>query len=405
VTAAPLDGIRVLDFSRVLAGPHCGRMLADLGADVIKVEPPAGDLTRYAYPRAGSMALYFVQQNTGKRNLSLDLDQPAAADLLLRLCEHTDVVLENFRPGVMDRMGIGYDAMAARNPRLVYASITGYGQDGPWRDRRAYAVVVQAEMGFVDTAVTYRPSGDPTQDAVSHADTYAGLECLAAILAALLQRERTGEGQHIDVAMAETLLCVNDFAHVDVSGIPLGDHVPSLAPPFSPVLATGDGRRVLIAGDPAGTGTFELYCAAMERPDLLDDERFAALPARRRHRDELLAIVGEWVATFPAPEPLEACLARQRIAMGIVRSTAEAATSEWAQARGALVDVDDRRGGTVAIPNSPWRFSGAASGVRGKPAWRGEHNREILRDVLGLGDDELIDLEARGVLSSRVPTA
>ena len=144
----PLDGVRVLDLSRVLSGPHCARVLVDLGADVIKVEPPDGDLTRYSWPRFHSIASYFTQQNCGKRNVSLDLKQPRAVDLLRTMARGSDVVLENFRPGVMDRMGLGYDVLSADNPRLVYASITGYGQTGPWKDRRAYAPVVGAESGL-----------------------------------------------------------------------------------------------------------------------------------------------------------------------------------------------------------------------------------------------------------------
>src|SRR2546421_8724833 len=139
--ARPLDGVRVLDFSRVLAGPHCGRMLADLGAEVIKVEPPEGDMTRYAEPRVNSLSIGFIQQNCGKSNVSLDLSKPEARQLLLRLVGHVDVVLENFRPGVMARLGLGYDTLSEVNPRLVYASITGYGQEGAWTDRRAYAPV------------------------------------------------------------------------------------------------------------------------------------------------------------------------------------------------------------------------------------------------------------------------
>ncbi len=189
----PLEGLRVLDFSRVLAGPHCGRALADLGADVVKVEPPAGDLTRFATPRRASMSFYFAQQNAGKRNLSLDLTRPEATALLLRLVERADVLLENFRPGVMERLGLGYEAAAAANPRLVYASISGYGQDGPWAQRRAYAVVIHAEMGMTRRSIDHR-GGPPANEPFSHADVYAGLECLAGILAALFQRERDGPG-------------------------------------------------------------------------------------------------------------------------------------------------------------------------------------------------------------------
>jgi len=209
---APLSGIRVLDLTRVLAGPHCGRMLSDLGAEVVKIEPPDGDLTRFSAPRAGSLATYFVQQNAGKRCMSIDLSTVEGADLLIRLAEKSDVLLENYRAGVMDRLGLGYDVLASRNPRLVYASISGYGADGPWVQRRAYASVIGAESGLTRMQGDSR-GGDFANDPWSHADTYTALETSSAILAALLRRERTGRGDRIDVSMAETMLYVNEHFH------------------------------------------------------------------------------------------------------------------------------------------------------------------------------------------------
>ncbi|MCU1360261.1 MAG: putative CoA-transferase, partial [Ilumatobacteraceae bacterium] len=210
----PLEGVRVLDLTRVLSGPHCTRMMCDLGADVIKVEPPGGDMTRFASPRINGLSSYFVQQNTGKRNLSLDLTSPEAVELLLSLAEHCDVLIENFRPGVMDRMGLGHDVVSRRNPRIVYASISGYGQTGPWVHRRAYAPVVGAESGFTKAQGDARRHTDGTtthaNDPHSNADVYTGMECAASILAALYQRERTGRGDRIDVSMAQTMLYVNE---------------------------------------------------------------------------------------------------------------------------------------------------------------------------------------------------
>jgi len=193
--AGPLDGVRVLDLSRVLAGPHAGRMLVDLGADVIKVEPPEGDLTRFSWPRINSMATYFAQQNCGKRNISLDLRHPEAVAIVRSLAGLCDVVLENFRPGVMTRMGLDPDELLAAHPRLVIASISGYGQDGPWRGRRAYAPVVQAEAGITWSQAMAR--GKAANDVFSHGDVYTALECLSALLAALYQRERTGVGDDL----------------------------------------------------------------------------------------------------------------------------------------------------------------------------------------------------------------
>lgn len=399
----PLDGIRVLDFSRVLAGPHCSRMLVDLGAEVIKVEPPEGDLTRFALPRVGSLSTYFAQQNCGKVNISLDLRRPEAVSVLRRLAREVDVVLENFRPGVMARMGLGYETLAADNPRIVYASISGFGQEGPWADRRAYAGVVQAECGLT-AAEAHAHGTAPRNAAWSHGDLYTSLEALAGILAALYDRERTGQGQRVEVSMAETLLSVNEHLHWELhraAGGELGDGVPSFAPGEHPVVETADGRQVLIAGHPAARGTFERYCRAMGRTDLLADPRLADVAGRRAHLEVLLEAVREYAAAHDV-RAVDADFAAEGLAVGVVRDAPEVAGTEWAEARGAIVAVDAGDGTTVRIPRSPWRFSARETGVRGTPAYRGEHNRDVL-GRLGIGDDELDRLEADGVLSARRP--
>jgi len=388
----PLAGIRVLDFSRVYSGPFCGRALSDLGADVVKIEPPDGDLSRFLGVRSGSMSLYHAQQNAGKRNISLDLNRPESRDLLLQLAATADVVLENFRPGVMARFGLGYDEVAAVNPRLVYASLTGWGQDGPWRDRRAYAVIVHAEAGL--TAGVIERGGDPRNDGYSHADVYAGLECTIAILAALQQRSRTGRGQHVDVAMASSLLHVNEHVSGELHGAARG--------PGPHLYRTRDGRWSTTSADVWAPGVFELFCKAMDRADLLTDERFADERTRSRNRDALVAIVEAWVGTFETAADLEAALDEVRLPVGVVRSVSELAATDWAVEREAITVVSDRSGGTIHIPSSPWRFSDADAGVRREPAWRGEHNREVLLEA-GFTDVEIDRLEADGVLSQRPP--
>jgi CoA:oxalate CoA-transferase len=403
----PLDGITVLDFSRVLAGPHCGRMLADLGADVVKVEPPEGDMTRFAYPRRASIATYYTQQNVGKRNLSLDLKQPEAVQLLQQLAERADVVLENFRPGVMDRLGLGPAELRARNERLVYCSITGYGYTGPWTHRRAYAPVVGAEAGFTWIQGSNR-HGQYANDPLSHGDVYTALEAVAAILAALFQRERTGKGQWVELSMVETLLCVNEHVHWELRDDPstTGDEdVPSFLPGEYPVLPMKDGRWVVVAGHFASNGLFERYCRAMERPDLITDPRLQTVGDRRRHYDLIYDALCAWSSTFDDVDALEQAFAAQGLAMGVLRTVREIGESDWARERGAIVEVTDRAGGVVRVPNSPWHFSDADTGVRGEPAYRGEHNREVLQQLLGLDDATIDELEAKGVLSSRLPGA
>ncbi len=283
----PLTGIRVLDFTRVLSGPHATRMLCDLGADVIKVEPPNGDLTRFATPKVDSLATYFVQQNAGKRNVSIDLATAAGAALAAELAERCDVVVENYRPGVMDRLGLDHVTLRARQPRLVYASITGYGSSGPWTKRRAYAPVVGAEAGITKAQGDARGSAY-TNDPFSHADVYTALEAAVAILAALYRREQTGEGCWIDVSMAQTMLYVNEHLHDQLFD---GDVDPGWIRSFAPgdhlVVATANGEHVAISGHPAERGTFELFVAAFGLDELATSERFASVPARMENFAEL----------------------------------------------------------------------------------------------------------------------
>ena len=400
----PLEGVRVLDFTRVLAGPHATRMLCDLGAEVIKVEPPVGDLTRFGQPRLNSLATYFIQQNVGKLNVSLDLDDDRGVDIARRLADVSDVVIENFRPGVMARLGLGYDTLSARNTRLIYASISGYGATGPWVDRRAYAPVVNAEAGLTKHQGDVR-GGQYANDPFSHGDVYTGMETAAAILAALLQRERTGRGQHIDVSMAETLLYVNEHAHDQLwQGEVPSDWIRSFQPADYPVLTTQDGSVVVVSGHPASKTNFAWFCAAMGRNDLANDPRFVDVSTRLAHLAEFLALLQEWAAGVPNAEEIERIFAQHNLATGRLRSVGELAETPWARERGAIAEVSDRRDGTVRIPQSPWKFSDADVRIRGVPKYRGEDNRDVLRELLGLDDATITELERDGVASSHLPT-
>jgi len=407
----PLHGVRVLDLSRVLSGPHCTRMLCDLGAEVIKVEPPDGDMTRFANPRVNSLSSYFVQQNTGKRNISIDMDKPEARELLLRLADHCDVLLENFRPGVAERLGIGYAAVSARNPGIVYASISGYGQTGPWVGRRAYAPVVGAETGLT------RAQGDArgpvehdgrthyANDPHSHGDVYTSLEAAAGILAALYARSQTGRGDWIDISMAQTLLYVNEHTHDHLwDGEVRSDWIRSFRPGDYPVLTVANGETIVISGHPAERGTFERFIASIGRLDLADDPRFVDVPTRLANYGALLDALQAWAATVPDPESAEAAFAAHGLATGALRSVREVCDTPWAAEREVTVAVSDRGGGTIRIPNAPWRFTHHEAAVRGEPRYRGEDNRNVLRELLGLDEAALDELTAAGVLVSRVPS-
>jgi crotonobetainyl-CoA:carnitine CoA-transferase CaiB-like acyl-CoA transferase len=400
----PLDGIRVLDFTRVLAGPHATRMLCDLGADVIKIEPPEGDLTRFGQPRLNSLATYFIQQNVGKLNVSLNLADARGVDIARKLVAISDVVIENFRPGVMQRLGLGYDTLAAQNERLIYASISGYGATGPWVDRRAYAPVVNAEVGLTKHQGDVR-GGEYANDPFSHADVYTGMEAAAGILAALVQRGRTGRGQYLDISMAETLLYVNEHAHDQLwEGEVPADWIRSFQPADYPVLTTRDGSIVVVSGHPASKTNFGWFCAAMERNDLLNDERFVDVPARLAHLADFHAILRAWATTIGDAETIETIFAEHNLATGRLRSVADVARTDWAKQRGVITEVSDRRGGTIRIPQSPWKFSDADVRIRGIPKYRGEDNTAVLRDLLGVDDATITQLAHDGVTSSHQPS-
>jgi crotonobetainyl-CoA:carnitine CoA-transferase CaiB-like acyl-CoA transferase len=399
---APLDGIRVIDFTRVLAGPHCTKALRDLGADVTKIEPPGGDTGRGGVPFIGTMSVYYAQQNAGKRNLSLDLNWPEAREIVKDLCRDADVIVENFRPGTLARFGLGYEQVREFNPNVVYVSMSGYGQTGPWRNRPAFAPTVQAETGLTDILQShYGFAPDKLMnDACSHADVYTGLQGVIAVLAALNQRNRTGEGQHVDVSMAATMLSVNERAGAQLSGIDTAGEPPALSAAESHIYSLPDGRQVTIAASPIYTPIFMRFCSMMRRTDLLNDPRFATAPLRRQNLDALLAEVRAWVMTFSDLDELQAQVSEGGLAIGVVRTTNDLAESEWAEDWGAVVHVDDRSGGTMRMPGVPWRFSGATLPSPGIPAFQGEHNVEILteRNV----DPELIqELRQRRVLLSR----
>ena len=400
----PLEGIRVLDFTRVLSGPHATRMLSDLGAEVIKVEPPMGDMTRFAMPRVNSLSSYFIQQNVGKKNISLDMTKPQAVELLKKLVNHCDIIIENFRPGVMHKMGLDYETLSHLNSRLIYASITGYGATGPWTTRRAYAPVVNAESGITKHQGDVR-GGQYANDPHSHGDVYTALEAASAILAALYQREHTGVGQYIDVSMAETMLYVNEHAHNQMwTGVePVGE-IRSFQPADYPVLTVADGSMVVVSGHPAERGTFDFFVAAMQQPELLSDPRFSDVATRLEHFDELMDIMRAWAKTVSTSDEIENRLSQYQLATGRLRSVGELADTQWAHEREAVIEVSDRGDSTLRIPNSPWHFSGSDTTTQGDAKYRGEDNHAIFSEIIGLSSEEIAQLENDGVLVSRGPS-
>jgi len=396
----PLEGVRVIDFTRVLAGPHCTKHLLDMGAEVIKIEPPRGDFTRLAFPRTGDISGYYAQQNAGKRNISIDLNIPQARDLALKLCDTADLIVENFRPGVLASFGLDYSSVASRNPAVVYVSISGYGQSGSWRSRSAYAPTVQAEVGFTrNTLQQFSVDGvDRRSDSLSHGDVYAGLHATIAALAALQHRRLTGQGQYVDVAMAAVLTSMNERVHYDTSGIDLGAEQPILGATDCAFFSSPEGDDFVVPMSLIGSVSFPFYLTAMRRPDLADDPRFLTPELRQDNLAALHAIVQNWIWTFESMESLDAQFDEAKVATGRLRDTKEFNDTDWAKTWVTTREVDDRHGGTMTIPAPPWHFSGHDGALTPQvPAHQGEHNEEVLKE-LGYTDDQIRSLIHLGAL-------
>ena len=379
----PLDGLKVLDLSRVLAGPFAGRMLSDLGADVVKVEPPDGDVTRLWGAVKGGVPGYYHQQNVGKRNICVDLRAEGARELILSLAKEADILLENYRPDVMPRLGLGWEDLSAVNPRLIMLSISGFGHNGPESHRAAYAPIVHAETGQLARQAT-RSGNPPTDLPLSVADTNASLHGLVGVLSAVIMRERTGLGQHIDIAMIDATMATDDQLHYGL------EDSENTGPLPSQTWETGAGR-ILISSD-----VRYLWHLLSER-GVVDDPSTKTTPFEEkiRQRKEAMAAYLQQFATW---EAVETEMATMNLAWGVVRDPGDIQSQATAAHRGAIVEIDDRAGGTRPVTQSPYRFSGADSGVRGPAPHRGEHNREVLADWLDLSPDEIAQLEVGAVL-------
>ena len=379
----PLEGLKVLDFSRVLAGPFAGRMLCDLGADVVKVEPPDGDVTRLWGKVIQGLPGYYHQQNAGKRNICMDLRAQGAKELVFELVKETDILIENYRPDVMPRLGLGYEALKAINPKLIMLSISGFGHGGPESHRPAYAPIVHAEAGLM-----YRQadrSGQLLSDLpLSVADTNASLHGLVGLLAAVILRQRTGLGQHIDIAMIDATVATDDQVHYAIE-----DAEDTAALP-SDTWETGAGP-ILLSAD------FRFLWLQLTRLMGVDDptHKEMELAEKIRIRRE---IVGKYLVALPSWDDVEESMGKMNLAWGRVRAPADLLQQPTVAARGAIVQIDDRAGGTRPITQSPYRFSAAKSGVRGPAPHRGEHNIEVLASWLNKTVDEIGVLHTEGVL-------
>ena len=379
----PLDGLKVLDFSRVLAGPFAGRMLSDLGADVVKIEPPDGDVTRLWGHVIGGLPGYYHQQNAGKRNVCIDLRHEQAKQLVLELVAEADILIENYRPDVMARLGLGYDQLSQVNPRLIMLSISGFGHGGPESHRPAYAPIVHAEVGLMHRQAERAEL--PFSDLpLSVADTNASLHGLVGLLSAVIMRQQTGLGQHIDIAMIDATLATDDQVHYAL------EDAEASGPLRNDTWETGAGP-ILISAD--FRYLWQLLTGQMGVNDPTSKDTPLAEKIRIRRE-----IVGEYMANLDSWAAVEEIMAKMNLAWGRVRAPATLAEQPTIAARAAIIQIDDRAGGTRPITQSPYRFSGARSGVRGPAPHRGEHNSGVLEDWLGKDAAQISELHTAQVL-------
>ena len=396
-----LDGVKVLDFTQYLAGPSCTRLLAELGADVIKVELPGGDPTRVLVPQKGGTSSVFVQQNRGKRSVCIDLGRPEAAEVVRRLVPEVDVVVENSTPGVMAKRGLGYDDLSALNPRLIMASVSGFGQTGSWRTKGCYDFIAQGMAGLMH--MTGEPDGPPYFVGIGVGDTNAGVHAFAGIGYALYQRDRTGRGCHLDVSMIDALFHMQEYAvgAASMSGrefrpIRQGLHYQPVAPAGT---FRGPQGWIVILCMPNQLANL---WAAMGRPELADDPRFVDQVARTANRAEMTALIEGWLATFASDADALSCLEEHRVPAGPVLDPADAIDHPWFVAQGTVREIHDLEGGRFAAPGFPLRFDGVRPAADLRAAVLGQHTWEVLARA-GYDDEAIAGLVESGVLVTGEP--
>lgn len=408
--AGPLSHIRVLDLSRVLAGPWAGQTLADLGAEVIKVERPGtGDDTRSWGPpflrdatgQPTSDAAYFLSANRGKKSVSIDFTRPEGRELVCRLAEQSDILLENFKVGGLAKYGLDYASLKQINPRLIYCSITGFGQTGPYRQRAGYDFLIQGMGGLM--SVTGKPDGEPgggpMKVGVAIVDIFTGMYASTAVLAAMAHRERTGEGQHIDLALLDVQVATlanqaTNYLVGDNAPQRLGNAHPNIVP--YQALATADGHIILTVGN---DGQFREFCTLIGCSELAADPRYATNAARVQNRQVLIPLLeqalqqrssGEWIALFDGTG----------VPCGPINSIAEVFDDPQVEARQMRIELEHQRAGKVQLVGSPMKFSQTPTEYHLAPPLLGEHNHEILVELLGLSEQEFLNLAVEGIIDA-----
>jgi CoA:oxalate CoA-transferase len=379
-----LSGIRVLDFTAFVAGPYCTRLMADLGADVVKIEPPHGDLLRHVAPVRSGHSTYFGQLNLGKRSLSIDIKKPQGLNTVKLLAQKADVIIENFRPGIVKKFGLDYQTLTKQMPSLIYCSISGYGQTGPASQEPAFAPIIHAASGF-DMAQTQYQNGStaPARGRPVAADVLAAVHSLSAINAALFRRERTGTGEYIDIALMECIYSLLPFEFQQTYVPDSEAKVPIYAP-----IETLDGY-ILIA--PVTQKNFKGLAKALNQDNWLCDPRFAESKQRYSNLNIIYDAVGKWAAQLTSVQ-CERALRPSGCPFSVYRTISEALEDPQVKARQGVVEGSDAAG-TFKVPNTPLRLTRSTSAIGAKVPYLGQDNTEVLTEWLNFDADALQALE------------
>ena len=387
----PYDGVRVVELGALIAGPSCGKYLADHGADVIKIERyPLGDVSRHSNRTGAARSPMFLQHNAGKRSMCVDIKQPEGLEIVRNLIAKADVVIQAFTPGTMDRLGLGYDALKAMNPGIILCSISGFGQTGRNANRPGYAHLSHSMTGWLGMQFLHRdPPEIPRGPGIAIADTTTGLTAFGAVGAALYRKAMTGEGDHLDIALFDSLYGSNDSS---LQTYLTGGEIDVW---YHPVHATKDGYVTALAGP--DHATWKRICVAMGQPELAEDQRFQDQKSLTSNLDDAAAAMQAWLATIKSEEA-ERLLTENHVPCGIVYTVDQAARQPQVTDRGLTVTVEDPLLGAHEQVNSAFKYENAESGVRGPAPMLGQHNEEILSEELGYDDDRIAQLNANAVL-------
>ena len=400
----PLEGVKVLDLSRVVSGPFCSMLLADLGATVIKVEEPSsGDDSRaFGPPFVGGESAYFLSVNRNKRSCAINLKSPEGIELVRKMALQCDVLLDNFRPGTLERLGLVHQKLRAASPGLISCSISGFGHTGTDSQRPGYDLIIQGESGMMD--ITGDSNGPPTKIGTSMADLVTGQFASQGIMAALLERARTGKGRHVEISMLDcmaSLLTFNAGIYFTTGESPKrrGNTHATIAP--YETFQTSDGwLNIGVANDKF----WRLFCGVIEQPDLAADASYAEASERVRLRHLLVPIISDIVATKPRAHWIQR-LRDAGVPYGDIRSVGEVCNAKQLTSRGMVIEMNHPTAGLVKNIDSPFRFDDRNDDVHTPPPLLGQHTNEILTELLGLGAGELEDLQVRGVIRGTIHQA